>query len=114
MKLSEIKGERSLEVIADVMELVEKLSDDKHFEKLIEALKKAKGDSAAIRKAVCLNMPSLIRSHKDEIIAVMASAAGVDKAEYAANGDVLKDILELLTSDAEAMSFLASPDSAEA
>ena len=43
MKLSDIKGERSLDIIADIMELIDKMSEDDRFTKLADAIKKTDG-----------------------------------------------------------------------
>ena len=106
MKLSEIKGERSLEVIADCVEFVGELGEDEHFTKLISAIQESKNDSAKMRTALCLQLPPIIRDHKKRIIELMASIQDVPEDEYAKNGNVVRDVIELLISDDEALSFL--------
>ena len=114
MKLSEIKGERSLDVIADVMEFVDKVGDDERFKQFLEAYKEANGDSDAVRRAFCTKLPPLIRDYKDDLIAVLASASGVPKEEYAESGNVIGDVMELLLSDTETLGFLGGTPLAEA
>ena len=107
MRISDIKGERSLDFIADAMELVEKMSEDGRLDGIIDAIQKSGEDSDAALRALCAKLPPVIRDYKAEVISLMASAAGVSREEYAENGEVLKDIIELLTSDLDTLAFLA-------
>lgn len=109
MKLSDIKGERSLDIIADAMELVEKLNGDERFGEMVAALKECKGDQKAGTAALCKHLPPLLRDKtiKKAVVKFLASASGVTYKEYAENGAVLQDLMELLLSDSEAVGFLA-------
>jgi hypothetical protein len=113
MKLEEIKGKKALEIMAEAMELAEQIRGDPRFGKMAEAISDAKqggrlSDADAVR-ILFRHLPPLIRDERyaDGIVRIMALAAGVPEAEYAEDGPILQDIVELLSSDAEALGFLA-------
>lgn len=94
MKLSNIKGERAIEVIADIVEPVISIAGDK------EALELFRGPQTA--ETLSKNIPALLRSHKREVIAIFAAIEGVPADEYAAETDViklLKSLTELVTDE---------------
>lgn len=113
MKLSDIKGQRSLDIIADAMELVDMMMDDERFKSLASSLKEARGeggevDMASARTAILRGFPPLLRDklYQERIVSIMAAAAGVTAEEYAESGEVLRDILELMLTDSESLGFL--------
>lgn len=108
MKLSDIKGERALDVMADAMELAGDMMDDGSFGEFAEAVKEAQGDKQRLLAFLCRVLPKTIRAHKRKVISIMAAIQGVDAEEYAKSGDVVSDVIELLTSDGEALGFLSS------
>ena len=105
MKLSEIRGEKALDVMADAMDLAESLSDDESFKALVELIKGREGEGVP-RGALSI-IAKLVRAHKKEIVALMASAKGVTYEEYAEGGEVVADVVELLGSDASVFGFLS-------
>lgn len=107
MRLSDIKGEKALDVMADAMELAEKMGEDGRVKALMDALKDADGRDDAWR-VFCHHVPPLLRDaeYKPRIISILASASGVTYEEYAEDGPVLFDLFELVTSDAESLGFL--------
>ena len=108
MKLSEIKGERSLDIIADVMELADLLGDDDRVKGFMEELKGADRDDAW--RLFCKRLPPVLRDqrYRRPVISLLATIAEVPYDEYAENGEVVKDIFELVTSDSDALAFFAS------
>lgn len=106
MRLSDIRGERALDVLADFMLLAESLSDDEDFCAFVKALRESGADDAWM--AFCKLAPVLRKPDvKKRIVAVIANAKQVDPEEFAESGDVLGELWELLTSDVAAMGFLA-------
>lgn len=105
MKLSDIRGERSLDIIADAMELIEMVADDDRFKDLVESLKGQDEDDAW--RVFCRKLPPILRDqeYRRPIVSILAAAADVPYDEYAQGGEVLKDLFELVTSDAEALGF---------
>lgn len=106
MKLSDIKGERSLDVIADAMELVDGLSGDERVEAFIDDLRAADGDGQKVFMAFCRHLPQVVRENKRQIVGILSAAAGMSAEEYAENGNVLGDLFGLLTEDDDLLGFL--------
>lgn len=110
MRLSDIKGEKSLDVMADAMELAELIADDKRFKALMDDMKAAQGEEqqGELWRVFCRHLPQILRDerYKSRIVSILAAASGVTVEEYAADGPILFDCFELLTSDAESLGFL--------
>lgn len=88
MKLNEIKGERSLDVLADIMEPIDEIMRDK-------AVRKAMGESKI--KGVAL----AIKTHKEAIVKIMATLDGENPETYEYDFLTLPHkVLELLTDEA--------------
>lgn len=110
MKLSDIKGEKSLDVMADAMELAELIADDKRFKALMDDMKDAQGEEpqGELWRVFCRHLPQILRDerYKTRIVSILAAASGVTFEEYAADGPIIADCIELLSSDAESLGFL--------
>lgn len=113
MRLSDIKGERSIEVIAELIEPIANIAADKAATDLFKAQKAtgkktAEGFAERVRK----NLPALLKTHKDDIIAIMAAINGVSREEYAKEmtlASLLGDAYEVLT-DKEFLVFFSSSE----
>lgn len=110
MRLSDIRGKRSLDVVADVMELVESLRGDEHVREFARAARESDGDDGDDRYMAFCKLAPVLRdpSVQDRVVSIMARAKGVDVDQFAEDGDVLGEIWELLTADTEALSFFDS------
>ena len=112
MRLSDVKGEKTLDIMADAMELAAAIGDDERFAEFISALKAEVGDDGKVGdgawRVFCKHVPPILRDKRYArgITSIMAAAAGVTYEEYAAEGPLLQDLFELLSSDAEALGFL--------
>ena len=112
MKLSEVKGEAVLDLIADITEPVIKISKSdvvqNAFKKAVSA-KPAEGESAENFHPSAIAMrelrdhvPELIRTNKREIVQVLAALQGCSVDEYLKDLNLLKlivDVTEVLTDD---------------
>lgn len=95
MKLSEIKGEQALDMLADLIEPVGEIAGDKEVAGFIRKGKRAKAISVAIKK------------HTKAVISIMATLDGVPVKDYECNIlslpkkilDIVNDpaVLELFT-----------------
>jgi hypothetical protein len=83
MKLSEIKGDRALEVIADIMEPISNLVSDPAVKKIFENRKK---------EPVIKKLPEVIKSHKPDIYKMLATLEGVNVEEYKKTTSLIKII----------------------
>ena len=113
MKLSDIKGDRVLDVIADIIDPIANMVQDKDVAAMFE--RKAVPDGMEARdffaERMRKGMPVLLKGHKADIIAVMAAIEGVTPEQYAESLDLpklLTDVTELVTDDV-LLDFLSSP-----
>lgn len=113
MRLSDIRGERTLEVIADVIEPIANIAADSEASALFRREKLPKGMSAnefllqRARRAA----PALLRGHKGDIIAILAAIEGVGPHDYEKSLDLVKllrDVTDLLTDDAFGALFISA------
>jgi hypothetical protein len=111
MRLSDIRGERVFDVLADIVEPICSIASDKDAVALFKGGREDGQDvyefvAAKIRRAV----PVLMRGHRDDIVAIMSSIKGQTRDEYVADltmGGLIADLYEMLT-DEDLLSFLSS------
>lgn len=109
MKLSDIKGERVFDVIADIIEPITSIATDKESAKLFKREKCPEGMEpvAFFLEKLKESLPSLMRNHKKELVTILSVIKGVSEEEYVKDltfASLFVDISELLT-DAEFRSF---------
>lgn len=77
MKLSEIKGERAVEVIADLIEPIANIASDKECADLF-SVKPVKDEDKKVtaRKHLVKKVPALLKSHKQDVIKIIATLDG--------------------------------------
>lgn len=114
MKLSDIKGDRVLDVIADIIDPIANMVQDKDVAAMFKSEAVPDGMEARdfFAKRMRKGLPVLLKSHKTDIIAVMAAIEGVTPEQYAASLDFPKlftDVMELVTDDAF-LNFLSSQE----
>lgn len=114
MKLSDIKGDRVLDVIADIIDPIANMVQDKDVAAMFE--RKAVPDGMDARDffagRIRKGLPVLLKGHKADIIAVMAAIEGVTPEQYGASLDFPKlftDVMELVTDNA-LLDFLSSSE----
>lgn len=113
MKLSDIKGERTLEVIADIIDPIANIAEDEAAaalfkrEKLPEGMTEKQFLLARARKAV----PALLKGRRKDVIAILSAIAGVDPEEYTASLNLVKlvkDFIDLMTDEAFGQLFISA------
>lgn len=111
MKLSDIKGERVFDVIADIIEPVTNIAQDKEIT-LFKRETPPDGMTSrefAVQK-ISKNAPLLLKRHKGDISTILASIKGQTVEEYVDGLNMAAlsiDLLELLN-DKEFVSFFTS------
>lgn len=111
MKLSDIKGERVFDVIADIIEPVTNIAQDKEIT-LFKRETPPEGMTSrtfAVQK-ISKNAPLLLKRHKGDISTILASIKGQTVEEYVDGLNMAAlsiDLLELLN-DKEFVSFFTS------
>lgn len=112
MRLSDVKGERTFEVIADIIEPVYRIAQDEAAVEMLSPKPCPEGEDPKrfMARRLVAGVPSLLRSHKGDLVAIMAAIEGEDAEEYAASLDLAKLVASFteLVSDPALMGFLAS------
>lgn len=112
MKLSEVRGERVFDVIADIIEPACNIAQDADAASLFDRSEKRPDDVtptefalAKVKRAV----PKLMRSHKDDLVAILAAIEGTDPDEYRSDltmPKLIQGVYEILT-DEDLLAFLS-------
>lgn len=105
MRLSDVKGERTLDVIADIIDPICNIAQDEKAAALFKREKLPQGENARTYtiKRLRKGAPALIRAHKDDIIAILSSIEGTSPAAYSKSLNLVKltrDFIELVNDDA--------------
>lgn len=105
MKLSDIKGERTLDVIADIIDPIANIAESDAARALFRKEKLPEGMTAFsfAAKRIRAAVPGLIRESKRDIIAILAIIAGKTREEYTAGMDLVsltRDLIDLVTDKA--------------
>jgi len=86
MKLSEIKGVRVFDVIADIIDPIANIAEDEEVKQLFKKETLPEGEKRdhyvlqRLRKAI----PCFLKKHKADIIAILAAIEGEEIDDYAA------------------------------
>lgn len=113
MKLSDIKGERTLDVIADIIDPIANIAEDEAASALFHRGKVPGGMTARkfllqrVRKAI----PALLKGHKNDIITILSVIEGTTAEEYTASLDLVKltkDAIDLITDEAFTTLFISA------
>lgn len=111
MRLSEIRGDRVFDVVADITEPLCNIATDEQAAYLFkrvaipEGMSKEEFALSKVRKAV----PYLMREHKTDLTTILAALEGVPVDEYRESmsmASLLKGVYEILT-DEDLMAFLS-------
>lgn len=119
MRLSDIKGDRAIEVLADLIGPITTLASDKEIKSLfnVKSVKKDKTgnvDKELIAKKLKSNLqfklPALLKQHKEELFTVLSTLNGLTYEEYANSVSLPKlvtDVFDCIT-DPELQSLFTS------
>lgn len=105
MRLSDIKGERVFNVIADIVDPAFNIASDKDALALFKPTEEGEPPVDRFHRAI----PVLLRDHRDDLIDIMVAINGVPREEYLATltiGSLIKDVYEMMT-DEDLLSFLS-------
>lgn len=112
MKLSDVKGDRVLDVIADVIDPIANIAQDKDVAAMFKREAVPEGMEARdfFADRMRKGMPALLKGHKHDVIAILAAIEGVTPEKYTDTLNLAKlftDAVELVTDDAF-LDFLSS------
>lgn len=113
MKLSDIKGERVFDVIAEIVVPVANIAADHEAAKLFKRENLPEG---ANRNEYAMNrlkngLPTLLKEHKEDIISILSTIEGISYEEYAENLTLVKlltDVSDLVTDGAVGDLFMSA------
>ena len=113
MRLSDIKGDRTLEVIAEIIDPIANIAEDEEASDMFKREKLPDGMTAKkfMMKRVRKSLPVLLKGHKADIIAILSAIEGVRAEEYAGALDLVKlvkDCTDLLTDEAFMQLFISA------
>lgn len=113
MKLSDIKGERVFDVIADLIDPIANIAEDKEAADLFT--RKAVPEGMTVKQFVAArvkkSLPSLLKEHKRDMIAILSAIEGTSQEEYRESLNLVKltaDFAELLTDEAFQVLFTSA------
>ena len=109
MKLSEIKGERVFDVIAEVIDPIVSIAQDKEAAELFAPKQKPKDMEPwdFFLQRVRKSLPKLLKDHRDDFVTIMAAVNDTTPKKYMDGmtlATLLNDVVELIT-DREFVSF---------
>ena len=117
MRLSDIKGDRVFDVIADIIDPIANIASDETASALFKREKLPEGMTAKAflmeraRKAI----PALLKGHKSDIITVLATIEGTSADDYRTSltlAKLMQDTAELLTDEAFGGLFISAQSGA--
>lgn len=111
MKLSDIKGERVFDVIAEVTDPLYRIASDEAVMGAFRGAAKASGEDGETDYAKALRgiVPVLLKTHRGDLVAILSAVNGVTAEEYLEGLTMPKlfgDVYDVLT-DEELLGFLA-------
>ena len=109
MRLSDVKGEKVFDVVADIIDPIVSIAEDEDAAELFKPKELPNGMTPweFFLSRVKKSLPSLMRNHKGELISIMCAIKGMDRDEYVNEltlGQLFADLTELVT-DREFTSF---------
>lgn len=113
MRLSDIKGERVFDVIADIIDPISNIAEDAEAAELFKraALPEGVTRRQFIMQRVRRAIPRLLKGHKADIIAILSAIEGVSPDEYSGTLNLvklIKDGTELLTDEIFTQLFISA------
>lgn len=113
MRLSDIKGDRVFDVIADIIEPISNIAADETVSLLFKREKLPEGMSVKtfILERVKKTVPTIIKSYKDDIIKILSTIEGVSEDDYRASltlAKLIQDVTELLTDNSFGELFISA------
>ncbi len=113
MRLSDIKGDRVFDVIADIIDPIANIASDETASALFKREKLQEGMTAKsfLLKRARKAIPALLKGHKSDIITVLSTIEGVSADDYRASltlAKLMKDTAELMTDEAFGELFISA------
>lgn len=112
MRLSNIRGERVFDVIADLIEPIANIAQDEKAAQFFHGVVPKDGQTPeeAVVEKLRESVPALIRGHRGDLTRILAALNGQEPEEYAEAmtlQSLVGDVYDLLT-DRDFLAFLSS------
>ena len=109
--MSDVKGERTFEVIGLLVDPIANIVEDNEVTKAFRAdsLPDGMTEGQYFVKRLRRVMPLILKRHRGDIVAILAAVKGVEPSEYEAEitmAELVNDVYELVTDEA-LLSFLS-------
>ena len=113
MRLSDIKGDRVFDVIADIIEPISNIAADETVSLLFKREKLPEGMSVKtfMLERVKKTVPTILKRYKDDIIKILSTIEGVSEDDYRASltlAKLIQDVTELLTDNSFGELFISA------
>lgn len=113
MRLSDIKGDRTLEVIAEIIDPIANIAEDEAASVMFKREKLPEGMTARkfLLNRARKSLPALLKGHKADIIAILSAIEGVSAEEYSGTLNLVKltkDCIDLLTDEVFMQLFISA------
>lgn len=113
MKLSDIKGEAAIDLIADITPHIINIASDSDMAELFKRGKLPEGMTAReyAAKRLSAGLPALMKGHKADIIAIMAAVNQTTPEKYAEDMTIvtlIRDVSELVSDPVFAGFFVSA------
>lgn len=113
MRLSDIKGDRTLEVIAEIIDPIANIAEDEAASAMFKREKLPEGMTANkfLMKRARKSLPVLLKGHKADIIAILSAIEGISTEEYSGTLNLVKltkDCIDLLTDEVFMQLFISA------
>lgn len=111
MKLSEIKGDRCIDVIAEIIDPIATIAQNPAAKELFERRELPEGMEPVefFMGRLKENLPALLKENKKEFIQILSAIEGTSVKEYSKNlnmAKLIRDVTDLIT-DTGFTSFLS-------
>ena len=91
MKLGELKGERAIEVIADLIAPITNIAEDQANLQLFRTARQGDETDREIKEKI----PNLLKTHKKDVLDILSAVNGADPDELSML-DIMKGAIELV------------------
>lgn len=99
MKLSELKGERAVEVIADLIEPITNIaSDQKNLQLFKNTKREGETDLELGAREIKEKIPKLLKTHKNDVLAILCTVNGTNPEDMSMV-DIIKGTIDLLNDE---------------
>lgn len=113
MKLSDVKGDRVFDIIADLIEPIANIASDKEATEMFKKKKVPDGMEAKafLMQRLTKALPQLLKGHKKDMIAILSTIEGCSAEEYAEKltlATLVRDCADLLNDKAFMELFISA------